>query len=778
MKFSIQVKPDRWVVPFEKGFDKWTKSEFVYSPNKDLFPHQSFVKDYMQEAGPNMGIVLYHGLGVGKTRSAIAIAETSVGREIVVLLPASLVKNFEKEVAGLKGKKEYEYIGYDGLKKKSVSELESFDNKLVIIDEVHTFISRVMSKGIVGKEVYQKLMNATNCKIIALSGTPIINNPHELAYTLNLVHGYIYSHVFTPSAKCEQADFNAAEQEIKQHPLVKQAVTAQGRIMSITFWPRGFMKTGPAIESSSSDPIETIKAIYAKHNVKLVGKVGKTYATLFPALADEFETKYVNYREKSCTNEHLFSHQALGLVSYFESYDESSFPRTFEMEVIKVPMRKTQFGKYLTVRQDEIKKERNAQKYVGDDGSNLDKKDMGKGSVYRSFSRALCNFVFPDEINRPYPSTMKQFKSEVDEADDDYGGTTPAVAIAPLADKTAKYERQVAIALKKLREQADKYLSFDGLLEHGPKIKEIIERVTACPGSSLVYSSFRNVEGIKILSMAMDYAGYVELKVRKGTKGAWEFKCDDFKKPKYIIFTDKKDETKILMDLFNSDMASLPADLQKEAAKRFGPRQLNLYGEIAKVLMITQSGAQGISLKNVRQVHIMEPFWNEIRIKQVCGRAIRAMSHASLPLADRTVHTFLYVMDLVQKDQYEQSAIKTNDKGLSSDGYILDIARRKSVLNNKFLQLVKNCSVDCALNKKAHGTAVQCFNPSSVSNYVGFTYKGQTYTYLANPTNAQKAEFQEQSGKKSVTWTGLYQDNVQVGVARLENAKVKGLKVF
>ena len=45
----------------------------------------------------------------------------------------------------------------------------------------------------------------------------------------------------------------------------------------------------------------------------------------------------------------------------------------------------------------------------------------------------------------------------------------------------------------------------------------------------------------------------------------------------------------------------------------------NKMGNIIKVLMITSSGAEGISLMNVRGVHIMEPYWNRVRIEQVIG---------------------------------------------------------------------------------------------------------------------------------------------------------------
>ena len=54
------------------------------------------------------------------------------------------------------------------------------------------------------------------------------------------------------------------------------------------------------------------------------------------------------------------------------------------------------------------------------------------------------------------------------------------------------------------------------------------------------------------------------------------------------------------------------------------------------------STSEGISLMNVRQVHILEPYWNHIRIKQVIGRAIRICSHRYLPMNERKVDVFRY----------------------------------------------------------------------------------------------------------------------------------------
>jgi SNF2 family DNA or RNA helicase len=69
--------------------------------------------------------------------------------------------------------------------------------------------------------------------------------------------------------------------------------------------------------------------------------------------------------------------------------------------------------------------------------------------------------------------------------------------------------------------------------------------------------------------------------------------------------------------------------------------------------MISPAGAEGINLRNVRQVHIMEPYWNEVRIEQVIGRAIRQCIHKDLPMEERNVDVFRYKM--IRKSKKETS---------------------------------------------------------------------------------------------------------------------------
>jgi hypothetical protein len=72
-----------------------------------------------------------------------------------------------------------------------------FDNTAVVIDEVHNLVKNMINAGYNGANLYEMLMRAKNCKIIALSGTPIVSHPIELIVLTNLLRGMESSMTFT-----------------------------------------------------------------------------------------------------------------------------------------------------------------------------------------------------------------------------------------------------------------------------------------------------------------------------------------------------------------------------------------------------------------------------------------------------------------------------------------------------------------------------------------------------------------------------------------------------
>ena len=98
--------------------------------------------------------------------------------------------------------KKYNYISYNGIsekmwksKYKTNDSSNPFTNSVVIIDEAHNFVSRVINKLNIKKEsvstmIYESLMSAENCRIVLLSGTPMINYPCEMGVMFNIIGGY------------------------------------------------------------------------------------------------------------------------------------------------------------------------------------------------------------------------------------------------------------------------------------------------------------------------------------------------------------------------------------------------------------------------------------------------------------------------------------------------------------------------------------------------------------------------------------------------------------
>jgi hypothetical protein len=141
---DIEVKPNKWTTDNRVGFTNDIYKTFNRNnyPNKlkekckcsdsecdidiktiQLFPHQRILKDFLQFDSPYRGVLAYHELGSGKSAASIAAAEGFVEkRNIYVLTPASLAKNYENELlkistTGLNMKKSWSQLKIKGMGK-------------------------------------------------------------------------------------------------------------------------------------------------------------------------------------------------------------------------------------------------------------------------------------------------------------------------------------------------------------------------------------------------------------------------------------------------------------------------------------------------------------------------------------------------------------------------------------------------------------------------------------------------------------------------------------
>ena len=803
--YKVTVNPPAWILPNRVSFGPWIDTTFKYRKVRypvcseceegescqpkiavssvSLFPHQDFIKDYMQFASPYRGLLVYHGLGSGKTASSIIAAEILMNHmSVTVMLPASLRDNYINEVKKygstffntkqhwtfvnkegavkqaveklkispeiLKKNKgvwipdstlapnfntlgetarvqietqihniienRYNFINYNGLQRKSIEKMVAdgknpFDGKTIIIDEIHNLISRIVNGRKIGSALYKLLMTAKNCKLILLSGTPIINYPYEIAYILNLITGPLKFYELKAS-KASEFKRDAIETVLLENEFVDDfVIDISGRKLVLFLLPQGFHYVNRKLTRVAryTGAIKSHEDIISEIVQELKKKIGHDFnkrttakdTTLFPEKKEDFDMLFVNEEEGTIRNPRLFMKRALGTVSYYNTFSPELFP-SWKIEEVPVPMNTSQFNLYEKSRADERKKEslRTFKKQAAEGLFS------NSGQVYRFFSRAVCNFVFPETIKRPFPSKLSDMKKEIDDDEDIINVMDKMDEEDTKSKKQEEYAKRLEECLSAIRSKKEDYLSLSEVSKYSPKFEKIITNIMSSPGGVLVYSQFRKVEGLGLLGIALEANGWSEFKIKKaGTDWVIDMTDEELSKPSYAAFTGNNEESRILLKIFNNELESIPEGIKKVLGEGS-----NLRGDIIKAFMITQSGAEGISLKNVRQVHIVEPYWNHIRMDQVIGRAVRTCSHVALPPSERNVQIYIYYSVFTKEQKDASFTLRTLDKSATSDEYLFQIAKKKKAITDGLLEMLQKASVDCVLNAKYHG--LRCFS--------------------------------------------------------------------
>jgi hypothetical protein len=112
----------------------------------------------------------------------------------------------------------------------------------------------------------------------------------------------------------------------------------------------------------------------------------------------------------------------------------------------------------------------------------------------------------------------------------------------------------------------------------------------------------------------------------------------------------------------------------------------NKDGNNVKVVLISKAGSEGIDLKFIRQVHILDPWYNMNRPEQIIGRAVRNFSHSLLPFEQRNVEIFMH--GTILDKNIEEAA----------DLYVYRVAEYKAVQIGKVARVLKETAVDCIIN--------------------------------------------------------------------------------
>ena len=140
----------------------------------------------------------------------------------------------------------------------------------------------------------------------------------------------------------------------------------------------------------------------------------------------------------------------------------------------------------------------------------------------------------------------------------------------------------------------------------------------------------------------------------------------------------------------------ISGDLTEDQRKMFRDK---INKGIAKILLISRAGGEGLNLKEIRNVIIMESNWNAATDEQIIGRAIRKFSHKNLPQQDQNVRVFRFMM-------IKPKSLKSEDELESIDQVLYDIAyKKKQPEINQYLDYLKQASIEqnnCKCDNEAH----------------------------------------------------------------------------
>ena len=169
-----------------KGIYKKKICQTTKIPNFKPTEHQVLIKDYLVNSSFK-GLLLYHQLGSGKTCTSIITADNMLKSKsidhVYICTPGSLRTNWLYEYCNTCGigsdnlRENYTFITYNYDISEQLSTVD-FNNSLVIVDEFHNVINGVKNKSNTFVSLYDKIYES-NCRILLLSGTPLIKDPVE-----------------------------------------------------------------------------------------------------------------------------------------------------------------------------------------------------------------------------------------------------------------------------------------------------------------------------------------------------------------------------------------------------------------------------------------------------------------------------------------------------------------------------------------------------------------------------------------------------------------------
>jgi len=677
-------------------YDIKKQADILCNADFELMPHQLFVKNFLSFQTPYNSLLLYHGLGTGKTCTAIGVAEemrnymkqVGMRKSIMIIASPNVQDNFrlqlfderklklengvwniqscvgtallneinptaikdipkEKIISQIKTliKTYYVFMGYtkfanyisysievkgigyskEERNKMKIQKIKNvFNNRLIIIDEVHNIRITKENKNRKSAELLMDVAKySENMRLLLLSATPMYNSYEEIIWLTNLMN------------------LNDKRSVIKISDI--------------------FDKNGNFKEDGEETGKELLRRKLTGYVSYIRGENPYTFPyRVYPQLPIDFVYPSIQMNRKPIEEDKQLKHVPVYLNSISE-YQRIGY------EFIINNMRKRSydtFNKFGTER------------------------DMPAFEEMDSFGYTLLqtpieslNIVYPNEDFLPNPTY------EIEQEDEIISNMTGIIGLSRImsykeenkSDNPQRYNFQYRDEIQK---KYGRIFSPEELPKYSAKIANICGIIRQSEGIILIYSQYID-GGLVPVALALEEMGFTRFGTEKYTKPLLKNPTEpidsitmrpktetigEFNQARYVMITGDKTFSP------NND-----ADI------KYINNIENRNGEKVKVVLISKAAGEGVDLKNIRQIHVLEPWYNMNRIEQIIGRGVRNLSHCGLPFEKRNVEIFLHA-----------TRLDTNEE--AADLYVYRLAEQKSIKIGKVSRVLKETAVDCILN--------------------------------------------------------------------------------
>ncbi len=235
------------------------------------------------------------------------------------------------------------------------------------------------------------------------------------------------------------------------------------------------------------------------------------------------------------------------------------------------------------------------------------------------------------------------------------------------------------------------WMALDNLPEYSPKLASIIQFLNNAEGVQFVYSRFVKT-GAYTLALMLEANGYTPF-------GRRNYLENRIVSPggRQCALCPNREETHGEQDhefvpavfvLLTGDKEISP---KNEEGIRAARNLANKDGTIVKVVLGSTIAGEGIDLRCIRETHVLDAWFHLNKTEQIIGRGIRFRSHCALPLEKRNTTVYLHCVTFNPEEVDVETA----------DLYCYRYALSKALLVGKVSRKLKMYAVDCNLRSGA-----------------------------------------------------------------------------